>query len=415
MATMTLEPQLLASIAIRSCFVLILTACIAFALRRRSAAVLHAIWTAGLGGSLAAPLVMVLSPSWSLPMLSPEEIAVPITPVSVGTNHTVPTTGTATPDTIGNERSMTYAPLPTTPPTAALPPATIHVACEGVPSLSTVASKRLDWPTLATVATALWAIGLLAILLRLLQQTIAVQRRVHRASDLHSVDWNDQRDTAAQLLGLQGQVALKRCSEALSPMVAGVIKPVVLLPNDADRWSKERRKLVLLHELAHVQRRDVLTQMMATLACAVNWFNPLAWCGAIQMKRLREIACDDAVVTHSSVPANYAQTLLDVAKRYHSQPLTIAVAMTRSSNVERRIAAILSSTPSRRLLNARSVRAFAATALLLSACVGTCQLSARAHGSTEDDASHVATAGESTESRTMRVAFSTKQVDFCRM
>jgi uncharacterized GH25 family protein/thiol-disulfide isomerase/thioredoxin len=121
------------------------------------------------------------------------------------------------------------------------------------------------------------------------------------------------------------------------------------------------------------------------------------------MKRLREIACDDAVVAHAGVPAAYAQTLLDVALRYRYQPLTSAVAMARSSNVEGRIAAILSSTRSRAILTKSSVRALAAAALVVAAFVGTCQLSSRADDSTEQEANQAAAAKESAESRTMAV------------
>jgi len=134
------------------------------------------------------------------------------------------------------------------------------------------------------------------------------------------------RDAAARQLCLRTTVPLKLQCGAVSPMVAGVLQPVVLLPSDAETWSLERRQQVLLHELAHVQRRDVLAQAIAGLACAMYWFNPLTWWGATQMKRLREIACDDAVVRDTTKPSNYAQTLLDVAKNYRCRRRSSRVA-----------------------------------------------------------------------------------------
>jgi uncharacterized GH25 family protein/thiol-disulfide isomerase/thioredoxin len=121
------------------------------------------------------------------------------------------------------------------------------------------------------------------------------------------------------------------------------------------------------------------------------------------MKRLREIACDDAVVTHSRVPANYAQTLLDVAKRYRCQSMASAVAMARSSHVESRITAILSSTRRRAVLTKRSVRTFAAVSLIVAAFAGTCQLSSRADDLAKDEVSQPTADKESDESRTMKV------------
>src|SRR5690606_3817902 len=118
------------------------------------------------------------------------------------------------------------------------------------------------------------------------------------------------------------------------------------------------------------------------------------------MKRLREIACDDAVVTHSHAASTYAQTLLAVARRYRCQPAS-AVAMARSSDVEGRIAAILSSTRSRTRLTARSLRVLTATAMAAAAFVGTCQLISRAEESTEAAADQNSTAEGANGSRTM--------------
>lgn len=404
MGTLLFESHWLAGIAIRACLVLVLTACAATVLRHRSAAVVHAIWTAGLGGSLAALLVMALSPSWSLPMLPAPGSPVAAAPVSAPVDRSVPT-NVSTPFHAGdNTRAISHKPVSTAASlSSSRPPEAIRATNEQDHTLSTAVDSHREWPSLTTVIVWVWVFGLLTLLVRLLLQTMAAQRRVRHAIHLHGTAWHDQRDRVARMLGLRHEVKLKRCSNALSPMVIGFIKPVVLLPNDAEGWSPERRHLVLLHELAHIQRHDVWTQLLATVACAVHWYNPFAWWGASQMKRLREIACDDVVVTFSSVPADYAQALLDVAKRYHCEPLTNAVAMARSSHVERRIAAILSSTRSRRSLKARSVRALAATAILLSAVVGTCQLTARAIGSAQDDTNQAPADSQSTESRNMRV------------
>ena len=61
------------------------------------------------------------------------------------------------------------------------------------------------------------------------------------------------------------------------PMTFGVLRPTVLLPEEARAWSGERRRVVLLHELAHVLRGDAVTHLLARTALALHWWNPLAW------------------------------------------------------------------------------------------------------------------------------------------
>jgi thiol-disulfide isomerase/thioredoxin len=151
-----------------------------------------------------------------------------------------------------------------------------------------------------------------------------------------------------------------------------------LLPHGAENWSLERKRQVLLHELTHVQRGDLLTQSIAAVGCALYWFNPLSWWGAAQMRRLRELACDDAVVMHTTDPTEYAQTLLDVAKDYRCRQQAITLAMARTPNVESRIFAILDATRRRAALSKRSARIVGIAALVLSAVVGTMQLVSRA-------------------------------------
>ena len=63
-------------------------------------------------------------------------------------------------------------------------------------------------------------------------------------------------------------------------MALGIGSPAIVIPDTADAWSAERRRAVLLHELAHIERRDCLTQTLASLTCAVYWIHPGAWWAA---------------------------------------------------------------------------------------------------------------------------------------
>src|SRR2546423_1617762 len=79
-----------------------------------------------------------------------------------------------------------------------------------------------------------------------------------------------------------------------TPALAGMFRPVLLLPATlATSLTPGELELVLRHELAHAQRRDVLIGLIVTLIAVVHWFNPLVWLAAARFRAERELACDE--------------------------------------------------------------------------------------------------------------------------
>src|SRR5579872_6256956 len=115
------------------------------------------------------------------------------------------------------------------------------------------------------------------------------------------------------------------------------------MPVDAAGWSDECRRIVLLHELAHVRRGDVATQLVARLAVILNWWNPLAWTAWRKFLEERERATDDLVLGAGARPSDYAGRLVEVARAMQPAPNLgwAAVAMARRSELEGRVASIL--------------------------------------------------------------------------
>jgi hypothetical protein len=143
-------------------------------------------------------------------------------------------------------------------------------------------------------------------------------------------------------------------ADALVPMTWGGRRPIVLLPSGSETWSEDRLRSVLLHEMAHVKRRDWACHRLADIACALYWFHPLVWLTARRLRAESEIACDDLVLS-SGVPApDYAWHLLEIAGAL-SRPLPSqsAIAMAHTSKVEGRITMILDKTQSRHAVTRR--------------------------------------------------------------
>src|SRR5205085_2984594 len=113
--------------------------------------------------------------------------------------------------------------------------------------------------------------------------------------------------SAAREVRLSGSVELRIARGPAMPMTWGTLAPKILLPAEAHLWSPERRRLVLLHELAHVARRDSLSRSAAALVCVLYWFHPGVWLAARQLRLEQEYAADDRVLKagprHGATPA----------------------------------------------------------------------------------------------------------------
>src|SRR5256714_11073553 len=156
-------------------------------------------------------------------------------------------------------------------------------------------------------------------------------------------------------VGLTRQVRLLQAKGAAMPMTWGIRRPAILLPADADTWSAEGRRDVLLHELAHVKRHDFFTQLIARIACAVYWFHPLVWLAATRLRGERERACDDHVLRAGADPSVYATHLLEIARDLRAARATVfaSVAMARPAQLATRLLDVLDTRRRRDTLSAR--------------------------------------------------------------
>lgn len=401
MATQLFENSPLASVALRSLVLLAVTLSIAIACRRRSAAVNHHIWVLGMIGCLLIPIVTLFAPNVALPLLPAEETPPPVSAV------TALPTGSFSQFDAAHMQTPLVRPADMRPAGTRLPEPAPENLARPAQAFPIIESPALAWPSPQARLLIAWVAGAAICLARLVWQVLIVRRTVRHCTEVTSASWYMLRDVVAGELGVQQSIPLRLHAGAMSPMVVGFWRPVVLLPCDADLWTLDRKRQVLLHELAHVQRWDVLTQSLAGLACALYWFNPLAWLGAAQMKRLREIACDDIVVLHATRPSHYAQTLLDVAKQYRCRQQICTVAMARTAHVEGRICAILDATRQRASLTKRSARMVGIAAGVLSIVVGSLQLTTRAaeqeNPPAQKETTEKAAGKKSDETRTMIV------------
>ncbi len=169
------------------------------------------------------------------------------------------------------------------------------------------------------------------------------------ASAAHDTIATDLLAVCSQL-GIARRVTLLIHPGKTIPIVWGIVRYRLLLPEAAREWNGEQLRSVLLHELAHVKRGDTVAQLLAQIACALHWFNPLVWLAAGRLGVERERACDDLVLACGVRPSAYAGHLLKVVTGLSPACPTqsCGLAMARKSGLEGRLVAVLSENKNRR-------------------------------------------------------------------
>ncbi|MBV8856191.1 MAG: M56 family metallopeptidase [Acidobacteria bacterium] len=169
-------------------------------------------------------------------------------------------------------------------------------------------------------------------------------------------------------LGLKGEVLLVLSEEGTEPGVWRTRRPVLVLPRGvAAQLDEEELETVLLHELAHVERRDNLWGNFQTALECVFWFNPAVWLVGRRLLAERERACDERVLEAGGARGAYAAGILKVVRFCSGWRVAGVAGAASGSNLRRRIEMIMRGEGGARRVRAwhRAVVAGAGTAALL--------------------------------------------------
>ena len=154
----------------------------------------------------------------------------------------------------------------------------------------------------------------------LIASTLFVNWRFSRQIDISSCDdsrlidlWQD----CCRLAKVRKRIPIVRCRSVLQPAVMGVWRVKLLLPIDATDLTDDQLRMVMLHELAHIRRRDVAVNWLLVAVRAVQWWNPVYWLAASRFNSLREQACDAFVLQRfaGQTSRGYGELLLSLARR----------------------------------------------------------------------------------------------------
>jgi beta-lactamase regulating signal transducer with metallopeptidase domain len=331
--------------SVKSAVVLAAALALVHLLRRAEARARHALLSAALLGVLVVPVLSQVVPSWRLSLLPSFTVS-----RSAGAAPTAPEHSTYTP--CAHATAVNDVRPPNLPSERATQPAQPPLGAQH-PTLNPTkppASAKVLHTHWVLWTLGVWLSGVLIVLGRLLLGLVRVGRFAREATPLTDEPWDRLAARLRAHLALRRKVRLLKSDDVRIPLAWGFLRPVVLLPVNAASWSPERRRIVLLHELLHLKQNDWLMQMLAQIACAVYWFNPLTWVAVKRLYVERERACDDEVIARGTKPSEYATHLLDIAQLMPpggTAPIA-ALAMARRSQLKGRVMSILDSSNRKR-------------------------------------------------------------------
>lgn len=299
---------------------------IARLLKSQPAAVRHVLWAGALAGVMAMPLLSVVAPL-RLPVTMPERMR-----EFPGAPAFTPSAAIEKPS--GDDAS------PREQPVSRLP--------DWTPAIDLPQSARGEPNWLQSLSPAaglmiVWLAGVVLLSLRLAAGFVALGR-MRRAGVPADAAVSALAEGCASRLGLHATPRVIISSRVAMPCTAGWLRPMVLLPDEHAGWPRERLEVVLLHELSHVRRLDIVPHLLSEVARVVYWFNPLVWLAAARLRAEAERATDDRVVNAGARPSDYAAHLLEIVRQarpaWHPAPL---MPLARRSEFEGRMLAILES------------------------------------------------------------------------
>jgi len=330
---------ILADAFVKATVLLLLAAAGSWALRHSSAALRHLVWALACGGVLALPLASALLPNLRVAGWPRFDAPVAFQGHQVSSEPlAAPTRHPATPQPATVQPAVRVA-SPTAQPT--------------VDEGSVRFTVTTDWTAWIVPA---WLSGVAAVLILLALGILRIWWLERFTALLEDESWLRLADDLSRAIGLTRRVRLLRAAGPAMPMTWGIRRPAILLPAEANEWPAERRRDVLLHELAHVKRHDFIVQLVARVACAIYWFHPLVWLAATRLRVERERACDDQVLRAGAKPSAYATHLLEIARGLRAARATslASVAMARPAQLATRLLDVLDARRPRDTLSPRS-------------------------------------------------------------
>lgn len=198
--------------------------------------------------------------------------------------------------------------IPTTEYTATQPTQMV-VQTEGVPAELTIPATETIAQSIPTerIIEMTWASGSAALFLYFFVIYCVFLYRAKRKPIVSDAATLKLLEECRRLVGVKRKVTI---ISGDSPMLLGVIKPAIILP---EGYSEGEQRDIFTHELCHLKNRDIPIIWLAIVILCLNWFNPIIWYSFFLLRRDIEVYCDERVLAFSENKKEYASLLLKTA------------------------------------------------------------------------------------------------------
>jgi beta-lactamase regulating signal transducer with metallopeptidase domain len=209
---------------------------------------------------------------------------------------------------------------------------TLAATNESLIPLSPLAQWKVWTAKNATWALVVWLTGVFMFTIRMLGGFYFLNRLKNKAEPIVEPLWLDKLSRLCERLKIKGSVLLKESERISSPLVMGIIKPVIIFPLGLiQALATNEVEAILVHELAHIKRKDFLINIVVNVLQVVYFFHPAFWWLKAQLDAEREFHCDDITLGHLGEKLTLIRALTN-ASEYQGQKFQPALAFAGKRN-----------------------------------------------------------------------------------
>ncbi len=326
MNSMSLDPSLLmfvCNVAVAACVACLLGLLASRLARKRAIPLQHSVLVVAVGLTVVCPLLVSISGAFGIGLFSVSDgerssSAAAIAP----TNQEAPHEASWSPEGLASAPIVTEPMIELDTATTSVPSIgpeyssddrTADVAPH--PHLTQLSRGGQIRNYAITFLATVWIVGLVVGFARLFRGLLLVGRMQRTLVRVTGPRLRQAARTAFQSMDLEHDDRVFESTRAPTPLTLGLFRSAVVLPAGfSESLDEDELRCVLIHEAAHIKRRDTWIGLLQRIAQCVFWWNPLLHLANRSVNRLRELICDDHVIAAHGDGEPLARAIVKVAE-----------------------------------------------------------------------------------------------------